>query len=77
MIIGYTDRTIRCYSWLSTSQSNTATNNTTSSINNLSKNNNSQSKGSLASQVASSYAFQENGKIILDESWELPDLVCF
>jgi hypothetical protein len=83
MIIGYTDRKIKCYSWLSTAQSNSSSNNATASINNLAKNNNSQSKGSLASQIAPGNicnTFQENGKIILDQSWELPDLVfnyCF
>lgn len=71
MIVGYTDRTIRCYSWQATTQ----TNQTSSNANNLAKNNNSQSKGSLASQVAGSYTFQENGKIIFEQSWEFSDLV--
>jgi hypothetical protein len=80
MIIRYTDRVIRCYSWVSTSQnastniSNVANNSNPSLAN--ANNKNSTSKGSMSSQVANnSYSFQEIGKIVLEQSWEFSELV--
>lgn len=55
MVVAYTDRLIRVYSWLS--------------------GNNQQLNSKSSSSTLSSYAFQEVGKFVLEQSWELLDQV--
>lgn len=59
MVVAYTDRLIRVYSWLS------------------GNNNNQQLNSKSSSSTLSSYAFQEVGKFVLEQSWELLDQVKF
>ena len=64
MIVGYTDRMVRCYTWIP--NSNSMNNNNNSLANNTK---NSISKGSLVSQVTNNVSLLETGKISLDYAW--------
>lgn len=75
MIVGYTDRIIRVYGWLS---ANTNTNTNTNNANNTTNtSSNENSKASSATLNSSSYSFtsNESGKFILEQTWELPDQI--
>ncbi len=69
MIVSYTDRVVRVYGWYGNI---TGSDSNPNSINpNLA--NSSSSK--MSNNSTYSYSFQENGRILLDQSWEFPDLV--
>lgn len=72
MIVGYTDRVLRVFRWVNTNNpaSSAINSNSFSNINNKS------SSGTLNSSNYN-YSIQDNGKFILEQTWELPDQVFF
>jgi hypothetical protein len=62
------DRIVRVYGWVSNTGSTTVTTTTTTQSN---------AGKDLKTPTGSSlnYPFQENGKLVLEHSWEMPDLV--
>lgn len=62
MIVGYTDRLIRVYGWVNVN------NNGTSNVN-------SKNSSSTLNSSSYNYTFQEVGKFVLEQSWELLDQV--
>jgi hypothetical protein len=63
MIVGYTDRLIRVYGWVNGNNNNGA-----SSAN-------SKNSSSTLNSSSYNYTFQEVGKFVLEQSWELLDQV--
>ena len=66
MIMSYSDRVIRIYGWY---------NNSNSTISSSTNNNSNKTPGSSTATL--NYSFQENGKLLLENSWEMSDLVSF
>jgi hypothetical protein len=69
MIVSYMDRIVRVYGWSSNASSSSTTSQST--IGNMSGGRDSKTPTSSAYN----YSFQENGKLVLEHSWEMPDLV--
>lgn len=76
MIVGYTDRIIRVYNWYS-GNNNSSTNNNLSSNNsyNAANANTTKTSNTTLNSPSYSYSLLDNGKFILEQTWELPDQV--
>jgi hypothetical protein len=67
MIVSYMDRIVRVYGWSSNTGSSSTPSQT--AIGTTGKDT------KTATGSAYNYSFQENGKLVLEHSWEMPDLV--
>ena len=71
MVIGYTDRSVRLYSWSNAVNANLiAQNNANNGSNQATSQNSNQANPTNTTQ-----AVQESGRFVLEQSWEMTDQV--